>query len=117
VKHIILPNDVSFSQVEIQEGMTPSTRDGYWANKYPNGFDHPAGNWFGMSHYATVPLYNKVSGEDRISSGPHHQPPAFEDGSYFQWNIPWFYRIVNHAKNPDKYFILITAQQWKKIVV
>ncbi|MDR1384488.1 MAG: hypothetical protein LBJ67_11700 [Planctomycetaceae bacterium] len=105
-KAYFLPNDVSFSRVEIQEGNIPSSREGYFKQLYPNGYDHPEGDWFGISHNPIGPYYNEDIATDNVGGGPFYQPPTFEDGSYFQWDIPWFYRVVGHAKSLDKYFIL-----------
>jgi hypothetical protein len=101
------PNDVSFSNVEIQEGLISSSQEGYWDKKFPNGYDHPEGGWFGIMHNPTGPLYNSDSVDDNVHSGLSPKPPAYEDGSYFQWEIPWFYRVLGSAKRNDKYFIMI----------
>jgi hypothetical protein len=103
----VLPITVSFLYTEVREGTYPSEQKGYWAQKFPGGIPHPDGNWADIVAGLTADKHNKVNWIDAIDSGVCRQPPMYAAGSYFQWNIPWFYRVKGAPENQNKKITVI----------
>ena len=96
----LLPNDVSFYNIEFREGGGTLTATGYYANVPGlDGLEHPIGQWF--------PVFpnNEVDSRDIINSGAYSGP--FEFG-VVQWPINWEYRVGSSAARP---FTVITHSQ------
>ena len=87
----LLPNGVSFNNIEIREGSFKAQGSGSYANE--NGREHATGAWVPVANFNHVggaalgagAVYDTVRAGDR--AGP------FEVGA-FNWNIPWEYRVT-----------------------
>ncbi|MDR2641228.1 MAG: hypothetical protein LBC74_00375, partial [Planctomycetaceae bacterium] len=104
----ILPNTVSFSNVEFKEGTCPSEtdKDKYWSKVFPRGCEHPESGWTRLFRGITPDKHNQLNSLDKVGSGVCSQPPKYCAGSFFEWDIPWFYRVKGAPENKDKKFIV-----------
>jgi hypothetical protein len=119
-KVYLLPNTVSFLYVEINEGECPTERDQnkYFSKYRAAGFPiiytpdkHDECEKVGFQAGPSIEKHNESMATDEVRSGtcpspPIPKAPPFESGSFYQWNIPWYYRVQDQPKNENKKFIV-----------
>lgn len=84
----LLPNGVSFNNIQVREGSFKAKGTGAYANE--EGREHATGVWVNVANF------NDVQGVDTVRAADTAGPP-FEAGE-FSWYIPWQYRVG--AGNP-----------------
>ncbi len=85
----LLPNGVSFNNVQIREGSFKAKGSGAYANE--EGREHATGAWVPVANFNHVggvggAVFDTVRAADTAG-------PDFEAGE-FNWNIPWQYRVA-----------------------
>ncbi len=87
----VTPIDVSFYNIETQEGACGSTRTGYYLALWPDGKDHAAGQWISVGNVVDG-KGSREGATDQVWSGAGTPPPAFSVGT-FTWKIPVKFRV------------------------
>ena len=98
----IMPNDVSFINVEIREQVCTGTGTGFYSPL--NGIQHSLGTWLSVG-VGTDTKPNVLNGTDIIKSGSFS--PPFSVGAFI-WPIPWEFRV---SSGSAKVFTTVSHQQ------